>query len=188
MTDYNDPTTDTNNAKNDNSVYKKWHKTGLINIGYWPDADKVTVEVGSLDDGGRLKSATKCYLPLFKFLAYLRAEISRNVSHIYPSYGDKGEQFFGGGKGKDGALVSRVFTTEFWTKGDPASGRRFKCGEYAGKSTDQGAILPDYKTIHSENQIKMTASDLAEVYEILSIHAQAAYAARAKSNDGSAAR
>jgi hypothetical protein len=169
MTDMETPATTTTQNEIE-TIYKKWHRTGFIAVGYWPSADKLTIEIGSLDTNQSLKSATKCFIPVSQFVAYLRAEISGNLANIYPKYAESGLAFYGGGK-TDKGVVSRVFKSTVWTSGgntDPA-GRAFKCGHFVGTRTEQGAVQPDYKQPLSADTIKMTLADLAEIFETIQL-------------------
>lgn len=155
------------------TLYKKWHKTGFISVAYWSKADRVIIEIGSLESDGSLKSATKCFIPAAQFLAYLRSEINDTLDLIYPNFDSNGHAFYGGGDTPSG-VVARVFKIAYWTSKNSNSpdkaSRAFKCGHFKGKKTDQGAVTPDYSQVISANSIKMTLADIAEIFEILNKH------------------
>lgn len=156
------------------TIFKRWHRTGFISIGYWAKANRITVEIGAMDDNGDLKNATKCFLDAFKFLAYLRAETSNNLLHVYPKYEESGPKggfiSFGGGNTRDHGLVSRVFKVTYWQNGQEIdkSARAFKCGHFKGLPSSQGAVNPDYKSPISQNSMKISMEMIAEMYEAVS--------------------
>lgn len=158
-------------AQSTETVFKKWHRTGFISVGYWAKADKVIIELGSMEEGGTLKSATKCFIEAPRFLSYLRAEVNGTLSHLYPDYETKGFEVFGGTTNKDG-VISRVFKSTYWTKGDKPdlTGRAFKCGQFKGTKSAQGAIMPIYKEKLSLDSMRISVEMLAEMYEILYQH------------------
>jgi hypothetical protein len=153
-------------------IYKKWHKTGFISVGYWAKASKFTIEIGSLGQDGSLKSPTKCFVPVYQMLAYLHAEVNSQVVNVYPKFDLEGYSFYGGGKSPTGGVVSRVFKITNWKDkvgNVDKSGRAFKCGHFAGQTTTSGAITPILSEMISSDVIKMTVSDLAEIYQICSL-------------------
>jgi hypothetical protein len=148
-----------------NVLYKKWHRAGFISVGYWPHADRFFIEIGSLDRStGKLNSATKCFVPVTQFLAYLHAEVHGTMPIIFP------DSFYGGST-VDGRSVSRVFKLAYWTsQGQPDStARAFKCGHFEGIRTDSGAIKPDLKKMISMDLIKMTLAEIADLYQTLTL-------------------
>jgi hypothetical protein len=174
MTDIDTQTTDTapitTTSSNSDSVYKRWHRSGFINIGYFAKGDKITVEIGSTDGDKGLKSATKCFLPAAQFLAYLRAEVTNNLLYLYPQFPTKGDTYFGGNTGPTG-IVSRVFKTAYWGNAnspDPTA-RSFKCGHFVGTRSATEAITPDYKQPISTDMIKVDPREMAEILEILTM-------------------
>jgi hypothetical protein len=161
--------TNTSQSTEVETLYKKWHKTGFISISYWSKADRIVIEIGSLESSGSLKSATKCFVPAPQFLAYLRSEINDTLDVIYPGFNANGHSFYGGGDTPTG-VVARVFKITHWMGKNQAvdtTSRAFKCGHFKGKRTDQGAVTPDYSQVISANSIKMTLADIAEIFEIL---------------------
>jgi hypothetical protein len=139
MTDMETPATTTTQNEIE-TIYKKWHRTGFIAVGYWPSADKLTIEIGSLDTNQSLKSA------------------------------ESGLAFYGGGKTDKGVVSRVFKSTVWTSGGntDPA-GRAFKCGHFVGTRTEQGAVQPDYKQPLSADTIKMTLADLAEIFETIQL-------------------
>lgn len=155
-------------------LFKKWHRTGFISVGYWNYADRVIIEIGSVnpDDNNSLKGATKSFIPVFQFLAYLQAEVNGNPGLMFPKFEDKGVSFFGGNNKPP--IVSRIFNSKIYTDyrnnnaPDPFS-RTFTCAHYEGEARDKGVIIPNYKAEISKNTIKLALADLAEMYQLLSM-------------------
>jgi hypothetical protein len=156
------------------TIFKRWHRTGFISIGYWAKANRITIEIGALDDNGILRNATKCFLEAPKFLAYLRAEITDNLFHVYPKYEEPGKNggfvSFGSRKTREHGDVSRVFKSTYWLSGKEVdkSARAFKCGHFKGTPNAQGAVNPDYQQPISQNSMKISLEVLAEMYEAVS--------------------
>lgn len=169
MTDIDIPQVQHNNTSD--SIYKRWHRSGFINIGFFAKAEKVTIEIGSTDGDKGLKSATKCFVPAAQFIAYLYAEINGNLLELHPQFADKGITYFGGGQTPDKGVISRVFKTSYWgaktgTTGDVSS-RAFKCGHFEGNRTSTDAITPDYSKPLSQDMIKIGLAEIAEIYQIV---------------------
>lgn len=186
-------------ANNDMTlVFKKWHAYGVCSVSYWHAnkqdklVEKIVIDIADTDANNKVTSQTKCYVPLWSFMAYLRAEISGTTGIILPKYADisdKGQMVgwasYGGSRTVDGTLVSRVFKSTYWqdskTKNWDATARAFKCAQFYGlQPNPQAAIQPDYsrKPI-TNNKIRLLMSDLAEMYERL---AAVVYAAKAADN------
>jgi hypothetical protein len=152
------------------TVFKQWHRKGFISFGLWHAAKKVMVEIGSISGSNELTGATKCYVPLPGFMAYLHADIYGLTDRLFPQFADKGMGWYGGGNNPTGpGVISRIVKIEPWWKDfnnnlDPTS-RTIKCGHYEGIRGSQGAIQPNRdKPQLSANQTKMTMAQMAELY------------------------
>lgn len=167
----------TDNQKETNSIelLKKWHRSGFISFSLWNSADKVIIEIGSTDpdNNNALKQVTKCFLPAVQFLTYLHSEVNGIVTTIFPTFTDKGISFFGGSVKPP--VVSRVFNSSYYKdyKNNNAVDtyhRTFRCAHYDGEVKDKGAVQPIYTKKISENTIKLSLLDLAEMYQLLNLH------------------
>ena len=116
-------------------------------------------------------SATKCYLPETQLLAYLRAEVHGQTARLFADFEAKGVSFFGGSQKPP--IVSRIFNSKIYldyrndNAPDPRA-RTFMCAHYEGRLQDKGVVLPDFKKELSRNTMKITLTDIAEIFEKLS--------------------
>lgn len=154
-------------------VYKQWHKRGFLSVRYWPHAEKVQIEIGEIDPNtSKQISVSKCFVDVYKFLAYLQAETNNQVHYIFPEFSTKDWQVFGGKMTAEGP-VSRVFTAGYWKPSKDAASdptrRSFRCANYVGIQSKSGAMMPDYKKPISFNYIQMKFVEIAELYQRLSI-------------------
>lgn len=151
-------------------LIKKWHRSGFISVSYWAHAGKVIIEIGSTDPNknNALVSASKCYLPVNQFLAYLRAEVHGQTARLFAQFEEKGVSFFGGSPKLP--VVSRIFNSKIYVKdGNPdGRARTFTCAHYEGRVQDKGVVIPDFKKQISYNTMKITLTDIAEIFETLS--------------------
>lgn len=153
-------------------IYKRWHRSGFVSIAYWASAGKVIIEVGATNEDKSLRSATKCYVGATQFLAYLRAEVHKNVQWIFPEYTTQGYKLYAGSPNKDGELIARVFSIKLWKdrEGKPdLTAREIRCAHFDGKKNSQGAVEPIYTAKRSEDYMKLLMRDIAEIFEALNI-------------------
>ena len=150
-------------------VYKKWFRTkdkqGFCSITAWFDAVKVVIDVGEVV--GEV-NATKCFVDAYEFLTWAKAVRDGRAEVLYPERDQcpTPESFVSfGGSGE----VARVFKAHWWNQGsnngpkDASRGFAFKCGHFKGRTTGQGAIIPDFQSPVSVNMIKMTHVEIAEI-------------------------
>ncbi len=146
--------------KNDELLYKQWHRKGFLAVEYWPEGNKVVIDIGTLNDNGKgLAGSAKCWLDAYEFLAYLRAELMRNVSRSFPNYETKGWAVYGGN-----AKASRVFRAGFWM-GNDATAREFNCEHYQPIMKEGGAIMPDTANPITKQKCKVTFAQLGQMFE-----------------------
>jgi hypothetical protein len=154
-------------------IYKQWHKRGFLSVRYWPYAEKVQIEIGSIDPNtSKQISVSKCFIDAYKFLTYIHSETYGNVLHVFPDLATKDWQVFGGKVTSEGP-VSRVFTAGYWKANKDAapdaSKRSFRCANYVGIPGKNGEMAPDYSKVISFNFIQMKFDQIAELYHKLSI-------------------
>jgi hypothetical protein len=160
-------------------VFKKWHLRGFITISYWPYANKIHVEIGSINPETKEALGTsESYMDVHEFASYLHSEVHGTVHVIYPDYHTKKYQSFGGTRNKEnGSIISRVFTSYYWkdSKASKETGelkwdeskRTFSCQAYEGKQTEQGIFQPIYEKKISVNFVQLTLADLGKLYQSL---------------------
>ncbi len=153
-------------------LLKKWHRSGFISFSLWNEFDKVIIEIGSTDpdNNNTLKNATKCFIPSFQFLAYLHAEVTNNLLHVFPNFEKGGISFFGGTTKP--TVISRIFNSSYYTDYRNNNTidfhhRTFTCAHYEGTVKDKGIVNPNFKAQLSKNTIKLSITDLAEMYQLL---------------------
>lgn len=162
------------NFKDD--LYKKWFRTkdrnGFIAVREWLDAGKISVDIGEVREGG-LKNHTMAWANAVELVVYLKAVVDGNASELYPAPkgGGSPETFtYYGGATIDGKPVSRILKVEHWStmKGDQkvfdASGFAWKCGHFAARKQDSGAFIPDMSKPLSQNKIKVSKKEMAEIF------------------------
>lgn len=151
-------------------VFKKWFrskdKSGFLSLRTWLDAGKVSVDIGETGNQG-LKSNTQVWANAVEMVTYLRAV-----------YDGKGKAIFGphetfmhyGGATVDGKPVSRILKIEHWSTGSgdnkkyDESAFAWKCGHFEARKAESGAFIPDMSKSLSQNLIKVTRKEMAEVY------------------------
>lgn len=159
-------------------VYKKWWTGGFISVRYWPNAEKVQIEIAAIDPKTKkTRSLSKSFIDTYPFLTYLHAEVHSNVEKLFPDFATKGLQFFGGARDKEGEVISRVSTFGPYKASKDAapdmSKRSFRCAVYAGKEVGQGAFQPIYDKPISFDHIQMTHRDITHLYLSLNTSIQA---------------
>lgn len=155
-------------------VFKKWRQSsteaGFISFQYWPKNHKVIIDIGTTKNGA-LEDNAKCFVNASQFMAYLKADVENNVTHLFPKFFDAKMSDSGwtsyGGSTQNGKTIARVFKVTYWSTDQ--TGRDFKCAWFAGQSMKQGAIKPLFdQNIKSQN-IKMSMLEMAELYESMKI-------------------
>ncbi len=174
-------------------IYKEWFRSktaaGFIAITPWFDGKdgkavgKVVVEIGTVKSDNTIGSATKCYVEAIDLAVYLRAVVNGSGEKIYKArqgvYSPESFVTFGGSAGSD--PTARVFKIEWWGSnkekaGDP-SGFVWKCGHFAGKVQNSGAIMPDYTKPKSGDMIRRSRLEMHTISYKLDL-ALASWAAR----------
>ena len=158
-------------------IYKQWHKRGFLSVRYWPHAEKVQVEIGTIDPNSyKTLSVSKCFIGAYEFLTYTHAETYNQIDRIFPDFATKDWQVFRGNVGEDGP-ISRVFTAGYWKPNKDAAPdptrRSFRCANYVGKPTNSGAMMPIYDKPISFNMIQMTFAQIAELHHRLNVFVNA---------------
>lgn len=168
----------------DHTLYKSWFRTktsaGLINISPWFwDGDqkpvgKMSVEIAKVDpnnQGTKVLSSTKCYVDAIDLAVYLRAVATGNAKALFPkksgTYSPESFMVFGGST-KGTAPVARVLKIEWWgasaKNGEGDEGAfQWKCGHFEGRVSGTGAIEPDFSKPLSQDMIKRTRLQMAEI-------------------------
>lgn len=157
-------------------VYKKWAVVGgegrFLSVHYWPQFNKVIIDIGTTTSNNALKENVKCYINASQFIAYLKADVENRLTHLYPNF--FGEQ--GGGRvwfgGSGSPPIARVFKISPWPNDE--HGRSFKCGWFEGEKQSTGAVKPIYNKKLKEESIKVTMAELAEMLENLQLVMMAA--------------
>lgn len=172
-------TTSTPDRKYEDDVFKKWFKTGskqgFIAIRAAFPIGKFVIDIGETGEGS-LKGNTQCYVNAIDLATYVQAVYDGTATRIYRKNGkagvptDEGLVYYGGSasdKNYNGSPVSRVLKVHHWVtgSGDNASyddnAFVWKCGHFAGKVTQTGAILPNMTSPLSVNSIKVTRQEMA---------------------------
>lgn len=153
----------------DDDLYKKWFRSktqqGFLTVREWFEAGKVSVEIGELGDGG-VRQATKVFTNAIPLAVYLRAVVDGRASNLYPR--DPSPETYityGGGK-VDGKTVARVLKVHHWKSGQDRYDERafaFKTGIFEGTEQATGAIMPNMKAPISQNMIKVSRLEVAEL-------------------------
>lgn len=158
----------------EDDVYKKWFRTkdrsGFLAIRGWLDAGKISVDVGELGNDG-LKGNTQVWANAIDLAVYLRAVYHDKATALYPSQRNTSPEafvYYGGGQ-IDGKPVSRILKIEHWSTGSgdkksyDASAFAWKCGHFAARKTESGAFIPDMSKSLSQNSIKVSRVEMAEI-------------------------
>lgn len=172
----------------EDDVYKKWFRTkdrsGFLAIRTWLDAGKISVDVGELGQEG-LKGNTQVWANAIDLALYTRAVYDDRATALFPSQRNTSPEtfvYYGGGQ-IDGKPVSRILKIEHWSTGSgdsksyDASAFAWKCGHFAARKTDSGAFIPDMSKGLSQNSIKVSRLEMAEISYRLNV-AINAFAAR----------
>lgn len=152
-------------------IYKKWFRTkekqGFCSITAWFEGQKVVIDIGEVTSETK---ATKCFVDAYDFLTWAKAVRDGRATTLYPpndrEQRNTPEAFTSFGGSGD---VARVFKAHWWNTArdgkdaTPGGGFAFKCGHFKGRTTGQGAIIPDFQSPLSINQIKMTHVEVATV-------------------------
>lgn len=161
---------------NNVEVYKKWFKAGsnagFISVSAWWDAQKFTVDIGSVDpNSNAVKSSTKCFVDMVQLGVYLRSIVQNNAVELYPlrSQCPSPESFVAfGGSGE----TSRVFKIHYWGAGKDKDGKSvvgnsggfaWKCGHFVGKVGPQGQIEPVWNERKSADMIRVSRLEMHEL-------------------------
>lgn len=160
--------TDTNGQKKSTDiVFQKFYRKGrFITFSYWPEGNKIAVDIGQFDDNNKLLNNTKCYLNPLPFYTYLQSEVIGSLDIIFPGFDTYGFSVFGGSNN-----VARVFKSHWWMKGTAPdrTARIFKCGHFEAKPGSQkGEIVPDMSKQISLSSSKMSLEEIAQVYNAMS--------------------
>lgn len=167
-------------------VFKKWHTYGVCSVQYWHAnakdnlVEKIIIDIADIDNKTKKATqSTKCFVPLFEFMTYLRAEVNDNLAHMFPAFEKlsgknmAGWTSFGGSTSDNGTMVSRVFKSAYWVDREgnwDKTARAFKCAQFFGvQENPQSAIKPDYTRPISMNQIRLSMADLGAMLEKLTV-------------------
>lgn len=158
----------------EDDIYKKWFRSkdrsGFLTLRHWFEAGKVSIDVGELSGEG-LKGNTQVWTNAIALGTYLRSVTNGTAALLYPAQrGTSAEAFvyYGGGK-IDGRPVSRILKVEHWSTGSGENRRydesafAWKCGHFVARQTDSGAYIPDMSQSLSQNSIRVTRTEMAEM-------------------------
>lgn len=170
-----DEGSDTKKDNFDDDVYKKWFrskdKSGFLAIRTWLEAGKVSIDIGETGGQG-LKGNTQVWTNAVELVTYLRAVYDGKGPALYPRQKNSPEEsfvYYGGGQ-LDGKPVSRILKVEHWSTGSgdsksyDASSFAWKCGHFAARKAESGAFIPDMSKSLSQNMIKVSRREMAEMY------------------------
>lgn len=180
------PEQDTNNHSPE--MYKKWFRTrdrsGFLSIRPWTEKNKCAIDIGELNGTGKMQSHTLVWTEMIALATYLRAVAQGSASTIYPANAragvatNEGFTTYGGGR-VDGKPVSRILKVHYWQNGtgenatfDPTS-FAWKCGHFEARESASGAYIPDMTKGVSQNLIKVSRAEMAEMAYRLDLELQA---------------
>lgn len=166
----------------DSPLYKEWFKTkttaGFISIVPWfydnngKPVNKVVVDIGTVSPtSNTVESATKCYLDAISLATYLDLVVKHPQIAVeaYPmnkwraGLNSPAGYIAYGGSGS----VARIFKIEYYGANKESIGTpgvfQWKCGHFEGKTTSSGAIQPDFSKPLSQNMIRRTLVQMAEI-------------------------
>ncbi len=167
-------------TKNNEEIYKIWSRTKevsrFLSVKYFAQGKKFIIDIGVTDNGsGKLKSSTFVFVDAVILLSYIRAINRGTAPNIYRASDNPKDQLpcpesiivFGGGI-VEGKPIARVFKTHYWQSGgsyDPTA-FAWKCAHFTAKQSSSGAFIQADSTPISNDSIKMTRKQIAEM-EIL---------------------
>lgn len=161
----------------EDDIFKKWFRTreksGFLSLRGWLEAGKVSVDIG--ETGGKgLQNNTMVWTNAIELAVYLRAVYDGKATSLFPApRGSEGsaETFtYYGGATVDGKPVSRILKVEHWStikdgkKIYDSNAFAWKCGHFGARKADSGAFIPDMTQSLSQNKIKVTRKEMAEIY------------------------
>lgn len=145
--------------------FKFKDKGGFIALRPWLRAGKISVDIGETAAGG-LVGNTLVWAPALPFAVYLRAVANDTAQKLYPADGNDNPaetyMYYGGGKTADGP-VSRILKVSYWPNTTDGQAFQFKTGIFKARESATGAFLPDMKSPVSQNSIKVTRKEIAEI-------------------------
>lgn len=166
--DANDPIAEPEAVYGD-ALYKKWHRTGFLTVDTWLDKGKMSIDIGTISNHG-LESSTLVWVNAAELSTYLDAVYDGHAEVLYPTDEKRGaptpECFaYYGGSHKDGKDISRIIKIHHWPKGETYDTTSFiwKCGHFEARRSEQGAFIPNMSKGLSQNSIKMTRREMAEL-------------------------
>ena len=167
------------NGQQTPDVYKKWFRTkdrsGFLSMRPWTEKNKLSVDIGEVSPKeGRVQSHTLVWTDLLGLATYLRAIAANTAAVIYPASPrtgvptPEGYVSYGGGN-VDGKPVSRILKVHHWQQGrgddaqyDPTS-FVWKAGHFEARTAGQGAFIPDMTKPISQNLIRVSRAEMAEM-------------------------
>jgi hypothetical protein len=161
----------------EDDIYKKWFRTkdrsGFLSLRGWLEAGKVSVDIGETSGQG-LQNNTMVWTNAVELVVYLKAIYDGNGASLFPApRGSEGspETFtYYGGATVDGKPISRILKIEHWStikdgkKLYDSSGFAWKCGHFGARKADSGAFIPDMTQSLSQNKIKVSRREMAEIF------------------------
>lgn len=154
------------------TLHKKYFKSakaeGFLTIRPWLEAGKFQIEVGEVVDKA-LKSVSLAYVDAIELATYLKAVVSGHAEALYPPDPKNGvhtpESYvsYGGGNTPGGDVVARIVKIHHWVSNNNADSSAFawKCGNFEGKRTTTGAVVPELTKPISQNIIRVTRQEMA---------------------------
>lgn len=161
--------------RRDPILYKKYFKSrsaeGFLTIKPWFEALKVSIDIGAVRNG-QLASSTLAYMNAIELATYLQAVVNNNAERLYPSNEraglptNEGLIVYGGGQA-DGKTVARIIKIHRWTTSDNQEGDpnffAWKAGSFVGRRTGTGAVTPDMSQPITQDLIKISRREMAEI-------------------------
>lgn len=168
-------------AKNNEEIYKIWSRTKdvsrFLSIKYFAQGKKFIIDIGVTDNNsGKLTSSTFVFVDAVILLSYVRSINRGTAPNIYRASENSRDQLpcpeaivvFGGGK-IEGKPIARVFKTHYWQTGgsyDPTA-FAWKCAHFTAKESGSGAFIQADGTPISNDSIKVTRRQIAEMEVLL---------------------
>lgn len=147
-------------------LYKKFFKAGasagFISIKPWLAAGRVSVDIGKLTSESKLLSSTIVWVNAVELAVFLQAVVNRRVDLYDGSFSKYG------GSSKDGQVIARVLKIAPWQKevikpDGSCKAWGWRTGHFQGTLTATGAIKPNLQEPISQDLIRVTDVEMAEI-------------------------